>query len=138
MDEGVPNSAAPGPTFLGDMNSVDDFLRPQQKNKFVGFLIGFFLPIVLLIVVLLILSVPYFALAEAIENESVPAHDSQNVALAFLIIGLGLLSSLTVVPITSAVILIKSSNPTTARGYGAISILIIWIVSIFFLFLILF
>ena len=134
----MPNSAAPGPTFLGDMNSVDDFLRPQQKNKFVEFLIGFFLPIVLLIVVLLILSVPYFALAEAIENESVSAHDSQNVALAFLIIGLGLLSSLTVVPITSAVILIKSSNPTTARGYGAISILIIWIVSIFFLFLILF
>ena len=120
------------------LNSVDDFLRPQQKNKFVEFLIGFFLPIVLLIVVLLILSVPYFALAEAIENESVSAHDSQNVALAFLIIGLGLLSSLTVVPITSAVILIKSSNPTTARGYGAISILIIWIVSIFFLFLILF
>ena len=134
----MPNSAAPGPTFLGDMNSVDDLLRPQQKSKFVGFLIGFFLPIVLLIVVLLILSIPYFALAEAIENEEVPAHDSQNVALSFLIIGLGLLSSLTVVPITSAVILIKSSNPTTARGYGAISILIIWIVSIFFLFLILF
>lgn len=37
MDEGV-------------LNSVDDFLRPQQKNKFVEFLIGFFLPIALEIV----------------------------------------------------------------------------------------
>lgn len=130
MDEGVPNSAAPGPTFLGDMNSVDDFLRPQQKNKFVGFLIGFFLPIVLLIVVLFLLSISYFALGDTIHDE--------NFGLALLIMGLGLLSCLTLVPITSAVILIKSSNPTTARGYGAISILIIWIVSIFFLFLILF
>ena len=132
MDEGVPNSAAPGPTFLGDMNSVDDFLRPQQKNKFVGFLIGFFLPIVLLIVVLLILSILYSSLGE-------PSNlNDENFGLALLIMGLGLLSCLILVPITSAVILIKSSNPTTARGYGAISILIIWIVSIFFLFLILF
>jgi hypothetical protein len=133
MDEGVPNSAAPGPTFLGDMNSVDDFLRPQQKNKFVGFLIGFFLPIVLLIVVLLILSVPYFALAEAIENESVSAHDSQNVALAFLIIGLGLLSSLTVVPLTSLIMLIRAwIKGNTGQLYGAGSVLIIWIVPIFY------
>ena len=132
MDEGVPNSAAPGPTFLGDMNSVDDFLRPQQKNKFVGFLIGFFLPIVLLIVVLLILWISYdFALGDTKQEE--------NLALAFLILALGLLSILTVVPITSSVIAIKSSNPTiTAPGYGAISIVIIWIVSIFFLLLILF
>ena len=113
------------------LNSVDDFLRPQQKNKFVEFLIGFFLPIVLLVVVLLILSISYdFALGDTKQEE--------NLVLAFLILVLGLLSCLTIVPITSSVIAIKSSNPTTARGYGAISILIIWIVSIFFLFLILF
>ena len=109
------------------LNSVDDFLRPQQKNKFVEFLIGFFLPIVLLIVVLLILWISYerYAFGDTKQEE--------NLALAFLILVLGLLSFLTLVPITSAVILIKSSNPTTARGYGAISIVIIWIVSIFFL-----
>jgi hypothetical protein len=125
MDEGV-------------LNSVDDFLRPQQKNKFVEFLIGFFLPIVLLIVVLLILSILYSSLGEGVyfENED---WVFDGVFLSFLIIGLGLLSCLTIVPITSSVIAIKSSNPTiTARGYGAISIVIIWIVSIFFLFLILF
>ncbi|MDP7043969.1 MAG: hypothetical protein QF807_08155 [Candidatus Thalassarchaeaceae archaeon] len=133
MDEGVPNSAAPGPTFLGDMNSVNDFLRPQQKNKFVEFLIGFFLPIVLLIVVLLILWAAFLALGYTAHDENLAFH------MALLIIGLGLLSCLTIVPITSSVIAIKSSNPTiTARGYGAISIVIIWIASIFFLFLILF
>ncbi len=126
MDEGAPNSDSPSPT-LGDMDSVDNFLRPSQKNKIVGFLIGFFLPIVVLIVVLLILSMPYFALGDTIHDE--------NLGLALLIMGLGLLSCLILVPITSAVILIKSSNPTTARGYGALSILVIWLVSILFLFL---
>ncbi len=99
MDEGAPNSDSPSPT-LGDMDSVDNFLRPPQKNKIVGFLIGFFLPIVVLIVVLLILSILYSTLGE-------PSHlNDENFGLALLIMGLGLLSCLILVPITSAVILI--------------------------------
>ncbi len=121
----MPNSAAPGPTFLGDMNSVDDFLRPQQKNKFVEFLIGFFLPFSFFIIVCLL---GFVFLIIAALNDNLGA----GAMWAFVIVGS---LSLTVIPLKSINIAFRSSNTTTARRYGAISVLIISIIVIFYIFL---
>ena len=124
MGELDPNSAAPSPTFLGGRNSVEEFLKPERKSRIVGFLIGFSLPIALMIIVLLIL---LFALLNI--GEDVREFELLGYGL------LGLLFVLTVVPITSLIIVIRAwIKGNTDQAYGAGSVLMIWIVVIFYFF----
>lgn len=51
MNEGVPDSAAPAPIFLGDMNSLEEILEPKQdKIKILGFVVGFIVPPALFVI----------------------------------------------------------------------------------------
>jgi hypothetical protein len=51
MDEGVPNSAAPAPIFLGDMNSLEEILEPKRDTfDILGFVVGFIVPPVLFVI----------------------------------------------------------------------------------------
>ncbi len=123
MGELDPNSTAQGPTFLGDMDSVEEFLRPERKSRIVGFLIGFFLPIALLIIVLLILLFAPLNIGDA---------DTEN-GTNWFILGLGLLSGLTVVPLTSLIIIIRAwIKGNKEQVFGASSVLIIWIFVLFY------
>ena len=45
MDEGVPDSTAPAPIFLGDVDSVEEVLEPKpDKIDILGFAGGFVTP----------------------------------------------------------------------------------------------
>jgi len=51
MDEGVPDSAAPAPIFLGDMNSLEEILEPKRDTfDILGFVVGFIVPPVLFVI----------------------------------------------------------------------------------------
>jgi hypothetical protein len=51
MDEGVPDSAAPAPIFLGDMNSLEEIIEPKRDTfDILGFVVGFIVPPVLFVI----------------------------------------------------------------------------------------
>jgi len=116
MDEGVPDSAAPAPIFLGDMNSLEEIHEPKQdKINILGFMGGFVTPPALFV---LLWGVWYIG-------------DFDWIGVGFWYWLFGLCSFTCIWPTAGVIITIMAyKKGNTEEAIGAIFAFIIWILII--------
>jgi hypothetical protein len=115
MDEEVPDSAAPAPIFLGDMNSLEKILEPKRDTfDILGFMGGFVTPPALFVLLWGLWYIGEFAFGESI--------------LLWLFM---LCSGACIWPTAGVIITIMAyKKGNTEEAIGAIFAFIIWILII--------
>ena len=117
MDEEVPDSAAPAPIFLGDMNSLEEILEPKRDTfDILGFVLGFIVPPALFVI-----SIGLFFIEGHLTGT-----EEWNLLL------LAIISAACVWPLAGLILTIMAYRKGyTEQAIGALISLVIWIFILF-------